>query len=634
MKIIPKFQRGGGFEALFTTYVPSQAQAPRQALEQQPTSQSRNTSEEEKGKLTEKDFFNMLKDIDGLPNEMGELITNLTNTFRLSNLTGIDTGDLATTYLSSLYKIRIAAQNKKRYDSALEEASKRGSLAEPAISMDGKLVVQTQDGNISTVSLNTYFQNSDIYHPLTVSNLADLRKYSPQLSNNQSVFDIINNSIGFESFQELLSKVTRDLGTSEVARKGMFSAEGEASKGLALLQTLREDDRIQALGSVTAEGLYTYEIIDKTQLNQIKSLLNYILAVFPDRAKTWAALKVGTPEKNAATKELVLNYLLAGANESHKFDIKYEGSMNHVTSSGKSSSSTSKEEDPKEGFWKQVQSGKGGDEHTFNLLIGKGHMSVDGKLYGAVPGITQNCSLGDYLANSQAGFITKDPKKITFGDVRLSTDSFNDVMVNTSSGAFVVKLPIDQSGQVNFQILGEYSRIVDELKKSGLSESSSEYKQKEAKLLKEANLDALVDQATGLPNPKYFGTFLVLEGLTSGKAYGVLSQQGYSKKYSFDDIKSQLVVKAGDDEQLYDLLRAGLSNKDRGEYKIDGNWFSFNNDTLYRGNIYIPLNMNPLSAMNADSNDVKESTALQYERDYQVLLKRKNQGNVHSNILE
>jgi hypothetical protein len=53
-----------------------------------------------------------------------------------------------------------------------------------------------------------------------------------------------------------------------------------------------------------------------------------------------------------------------------------------------------------------------------------------------------------------------------------------------------------------------------------------------------------------------------------------------------------------------------LSNKDRGEYKIDGNWFSFNNDTLYRGNIYIPLNMNPLSAMNADNNDVKESTAL------------------------
>lgn len=624
MKIIPKFQRGGGLESLFTVYTPPQR---KQATSQQPTKSKKDDSE---GKLTERDFFTMMKDIDGLPNEMLALVINTKNTFG-----AVGSENLATQYLDNLYKLRLAQNNKKQFDEAYKASITSGSFSEPAITADGKLMVQKKDGTIDKVSLETFAKNKDKYASvLSVSNLLNLRAYSSSFINDFSVFDIVNNSIGYQSFQELLSKVTRDLGTSEVARKGMFSAEGEASKGLALLQTLREDDRVQALGSVTAEGLYTYEIIDKTQLNQIKSLLNYILAVFPDRAKTWAALKVGTPEKNAATKELVLNYLLAGANESHKFDIKYEGSMNHVTSSGKSSSSTSKEEDPKEGFWKQVQSGKGGDEHTFNLLIGKGHMSVDGKLYGAVPGITQNCSLGDYLANSQAGFITKDPKKITFGDVRLSTDSFNDVMVNTSSGAFVTKLPIDQSGQVNFQILGEYSRIVDKLKKSGLPESSTEYKQKEAKLLKEANLDALVDQATGLPNPKYFGTFLVLEGLTSGKAYGVLSQQRYNKKYSFDDITSQLVIKAGDDEQLYDLLRAGLSNKDRGEYKIDGNWFSFNNDTLYRGNIYIPLNMNPLSAMNADNNDVKESTALQYERNYQVLLKRRNQGNVHSNILE
>ena len=624
MKIIPKFQRGGGLESLFTVYTPQQR---KQATSQQPTKSKKDDSE---GKLTERDFFTMMKDIDGLPNEMLALVINTKNTFG-----AVGSENLATQYLDNLYKLRLAQNNKKQFDEAYKASITSGSFSEPAITADGKLMVQKKDGSIDKVSLETFAKNKDKYASvLSVSNLLNLRAYSSSFINDFSIFDTVNNSIGYQSFQKLVKEAIHILGSTQISKEGIFSADGQASKGLELLKTLKESDQIQAMGSVTAEGLYTYKIIDKTQLNQIKSLLNYILAVFPDRAKTWAALKVGTPDKNAATKELVLNYLLAGANESHEFDIKYEGSMNHVTSSGKSSSSTSKEEDPKEGFWKQVQSGKGGDEHTFNLLIGKGHMSVDGKLYGAVPGITQNCSLGDYLTNSQAGFITKDPKKITFGDVRLSTDSFNDVMVNTSSGAFVTKLPIDQSGQVNFQILGEYSRIVDELKKSGLPESSTEYKQKEAKLLKEVNLDALVDQATGLPNPKYFGTFLVLEGLTSGKAYGVLSQQGYNKKYSFDDITSQLVIKAGDDEQIYDLLRAGLSNKDRGEYKIDGNWFSFNNDTLYRGNIYIPLNMNPLSAMNADNNDVKESTALQYERDYQVLLKRRNQGNVHSNILE
>lgn len=634
MKIIPKFQRGGGFEALFTTYVPSQVQAPRQAQEQQPTSQSQSTSEEEKGKLTEKDFFNMLKDIDGLPNEMQKIITKLTNTFRLSNLTGIDTGDLATTYLQSLYEIRQAVNNKKQYDEAQKRAIETGAMSEPAITVDGKLVIQDKEGRIRQVSLGDFMSNRDRYKTvLTVSNLLNLRAYNPSFANDFSIFDTVNSSIGYQSFQKLVKEAVHTLGSTQVSREGIFSNEGQASKGLALLQTLKEQDQIQPGTSITSEGLYKYKIIDKNQKRQIDELTSYISALLPENAKVWAALKLETSDREKATASLITTYLSSSENTINEISIEHK-STEGSRSGSKSSSGTSKEEDPKEGFWKQVQSGKGGDEHTFNLLIEKGHMSVDGKLYGAVPGITQNCSLGDYLANSQAGFITKDPKKITFGDVRLSTDSFNDVMVNTSSGAFVVKLPIDQSGQVNFQILEEYTKITDKLKESGLSKSSNEYKQKEAELLKKANLDALVDQATGLPNPKYFGTFLVLEGLTSGKAYGVLSQQGYNKKYSFDDITSQLVIKAGDDEQLYDLLRAGLSNKDRGEYKIDGNWFSFNNDTLYRGNIYIPLNMNPLSAMNADNNDIKESTALQYERDYQVLLKRINQGNVHSNVLE
>jgi hypothetical protein len=73
-------------------------------------------------------------------------------------------------------------------------------MAEPAISMDGKLVVQNADGKITTVSLSNYFENKDQYAPLTVSNLANLRAYSPELAYNPEVFNIITNSMGFESF--------------------------------------------------------------------------------------------------------------------------------------------------------------------------------------------------------------------------------------------------------------------------------------------------------------------------------------------------------------------------------------------------------------------------------------------------
>lgn len=324
MKIIPKFQKGGQFETFFTTYTP--IQAPSQA-QREPSRSKQSSGDEEKGKLTEKDLFTMLKDIDGLPNEMSAIVYNLMDTFRLSNLTGADPSSLATTYLENLYQVKIAAQNKQKYDAAISAAQKNGAMAEPAISMDGNIVVQNSEGQIDTISLNEYLSNNGQYQPLTVSNLAKLRAYTPQLANNQSIFDIINNSMGFESFQSLVDQAKKMLGSSENIKNGYFSAEGQASKGLALLNSLSEDDRVRALGSVTAEGLYKYKIIDKSQLSQINHLLSYIAASFPDRAKTWAAIKLGTPDKNKALRTLIGQYLLSGNTESHSFEIDYKGSM-------------------------------------------------------------------------------------------------------------------------------------------------------------------------------------------------------------------------------------------------------------------------------------------------------------------
>lgn len=606
MKIIPKHQKGGNLDAFFTTYVP--IQAPNQTSSQKRS--SGNSQSSEKGKLTEKDFFDMLKDIDGLPNEMNAIVGNLMNTFRLSALTGVDPGDLATTYLSNLYQVKVASQNKAAYDKAIEQANKNGSMAEPAISMDGKLVVQNIDGKITTVSLDNYFQDKDGYKLLTVSNLANLRAYSPELAYNPEVFNIINNSVGFESFQELLSKAIQSLGSTEITRNGIFSVEGKASQGLALLQTLREDDRIQALGSITANGLYEYKIIDKNQLSQINALTRYITTVLPDRAKTWAAFKTGQSNKDEATKNLVLTYLLGKQNINHDFDINYNGSMDKVQGSKSSSSSRGSQEDPKEGFWRQVQSGKGGDDFTYTILTKTGRMSVNGKFYGTTPGMDANKSLGDYINDSQVGYLIKNNKNITFGDTKISVNSFNDIMINANSGAAVVSLPIKIDGTVDLSVADRWVAIQDELKASGLSEGSPEYNQRLKQLVHENQLDGLLD-ANGLPNKNRFGHFLVLEGFTSDKARAVKD----NKQVSFGDIESDFILPAGDDGAIYDMIEKGLSDKDRGKYEFNRNWdWSIGHDELYKGNIYIPLNTNPINAYNADDNNIKQSTSYLYEK--------------------
>lgn len=602
MKVIPKKQKGGSFDSFFTTYLPAQ-DLPMQSSKSQGSTQE--SSDTEKGKLTEKDFFDMIKDIDGLPNEMQSIVTNLINTFQLSNLTGTSPEDLSVSYLSNLYQLKIAAQNKKRYDDVMTKASKNGSLAEPAISMDGKLLIQTDDGSISKLSLSEYNNNKELYSDrlLTVSNLANMRKYDPSLVKDQSIFEIIENSMGYESFQDLLSKSVQSLGSSELSSNGMFSAEGQASKGLALLQSLREDDRIKALGSVTAEGLYEYNIIDKNQLKQINYLTQYITTTLPDRAKTWAAIKTGSSNKNEATQNLVFNYLLGQSTDSHSFDIQYKGGINKVQGSQSTKDSS---EDPKKGFWSQVQSGQGGEDFRFTLLTKKGSMSVDGKYHGTTPGLDSNKSLGDYINSSRVGYLIKNNKNITLGDKKISVDSFNDVMVNSYSGAAVVTLPIKADGSVDLNVSERWTNVLDKLEDYGLSPNTPEYNQKLKQLLSENQLEGLVD-SNGNLNRNRFGQFLVLEGYTSEKANAIQD----NKKVSFKDIKSDFILPAGDDSELYNMIKQGLSSKERGEYEISDGLFS---DELFKGNIYIPLNTNPINGYNADSNQIKESTSYLYEK--------------------
>lgn len=329
MKIIPKRQKGGSFDAFFTTYMPVQTETPKQTSSSQRSTGSTGQSSE-KGKLTEKDFFDMIKDIDGLPNEMNNIVMNLINTFQLSNLTGADPGDLATTYLSNLYQIKIAAQNKKKYDQALDNASKNGALAEPAISMDGKLIVQNEDGSVKTISLSEYNSNRDEYSErvLTVSNLANMRQYDPSLINDQSVFSIINNSVGFEEFQSLLDTAKITLENSSFSESGITNKN--ALLGLSSMSNLNNEQRAQVLQSAL-DGLYSYSSTVTSNEKQLQDLIIYMNAVLPKRAKVWAAWKLGMDDENQAANVLITQYLSGKLNNSRDLKVDFKGSYNKFT---------------------------------------------------------------------------------------------------------------------------------------------------------------------------------------------------------------------------------------------------------------------------------------------------------------
>lgn len=601
MKVTPKHQKGGNLDAFFTTYVPVQIQAPNQTSSQQRS--SGNSQSSEKGKLTEKDFFDMLKDIDGLPNEMNAIVGNLMSTFQMNNLTGIDSGNLAIMYLQNLYQIKVAAQNKATYDKVIEQASKSGSMSEPAISLDGRLVAQNDQGQVEYVDLDTYFSSPNQYHLLSVSNLANLRKYDPSLAYNQTIFNIIDNSIGFEEFQDILDKAKSTLGQTEYQESGLSNKSALA--GLSYIQALPSDQRAEVLKAAMG-GIYTYDNTNKNNISQVRSLIEYMQAVLPERAKVWAAWKLQTPNKEKAANYLISKYLEGKTSASKTLKVDWKGTTNKLSQPDGSGSS----EDPKKGFWSQIQSGQGGDDFRFTLLNKNGVMSVNGKYHGTTPGLDSNKSLGDYINDSRVGYLIKNNKNITFGDAKISINSFNDIMVNSYGGAAIVTLPVKADGTVDLNVAERYIEVMNKLKDSGIPESSQEYAQRMRQLMKDNRLEGLLD-SNGMPNQNRFGQFLVLEGYTSEKAKAVQD----NKQVSFKDIKSDFIISAGDDKEVYDMIQKGLSNKDRGEYNLNRNWdWSPGSDKLYKGNIYIPLGTNPISGYNADENDIKESTSYLYEK--------------------
>ena len=612
MRVIPKRQKGGSmFDQFFTIYTPVRVEAPRQTTQQKSSGTSQSS---EKGRLTEKDFFDMLKDIDGLPNEMNAIVSNLMSTFQMSNLTGIDSGDLATMYLQNLFQIKVASQNKAAYDKVIEQANKNGAMAEPAISMDGKLVVQNADGKITTVSLIDYFENKDQYAPLTVSNLANLRAYSPELAYKSGIFDIINNSVGFESFQKLLDQAQISLGSNKYSEKSI--TDKQALQGLEYLQSLPEERKQEVLNQAL-DGNYTYLYTNDSNIQQVQSLINYLQAVIPDRMKTWAAWKLQTADKETASRALISEYLSGRINTSRALTIT-------APKATSSSSKSSAGEDPKEGQWVQMQVGRGGNDSTFSILNNRTLLTVNGKYYGDTPGLDKHKSFNDYLADSGIRKVIKNMNNITFGDTQISSDSYNDMIVDANGGAMMVTLPITPEGKVDFSVLDTYTNIDNNLRGQGLKPDSLEYNTQLVQELVNNGLGYLIDAQNGTIDMSKFGHFLVLRGLTNSKAKIIKN----GKKTDIDDANSQYMIDSSDDSQLYDIISQTLSNKETGEYKLDPNdWWIFEGgwDRIYSGNIFIPISMNTINGMNADENDIKSSTALQYEQNMQQIQKANNQ---------
>lgn len=628
MKIIPKFQ-DGGFMSLFTQYTPVQSPAPsRQARGQAPREERRSEKEEsDKGKLTEKDLFELISKVDGLPNDTKVLVNNLQNLFQIQQLTGrADIADFSNMYLSNLYQIKMASYNKKEYDKAYTQVTKNGGLNEYAITTSGQVIALNKEGELQPVDVSELLRNPDEYSPLTNSNLLYIRAYQPDYANKNNILDTVANGIGMEQVDKMIRGKLSSLGTSETVRSGYsVKADSYIIQGLNVLSQA-ESAAVAGQTGMTLDGMYKNKVITKDQKQQAEAALQYIYNTLPDNAKTLLSIKAGNasnPKKGA--QDVIFQLITSRMNQTNSFETTWEGTLEQVTKgkdkSGKSSDG-SDSGDVKTDPYYNMSRGLGGEDASITINKGTNYqMDVNGKVYSSLPDKDGNpigqTSLQNALQSGLQGVVT-DPKAITFGNVPVSSQNFGNIMFDGSSGGTLAVLPTKLSSNgtkmVDLEALDRWEAANKQLREMGIeSIYDPDHQQEILQVLYENQLEKLVDVVSGSLDYSALGQFMIVDG------YAV----SHSDNDTFED--SSFVTKVDDDSEEIPMIERALStDKDQNNYKIDvNNLYDFNgHNIVYKGSIYIPITSNQLKAMTASGQKIKEGPAMQKEYEYQMLQKR------------
>lgn len=620
MNVIPKFAGGGGIDAFMTTAEYNIPQ-PSKNSQQETNTKSSSKKEKDDDEINEKELIKFMgENMKGLPNDMRKYTSEMLKLISINNLIGVDDfNNYNTQYLKKAMQLNEANYMKERFDKAVEVAEKRRAMDEIGI-YGNNVTVQDSEGKLKLIDYRTYLNNKDEYTPLTNSKLSELRERDPNFAGDTLSINIISQSYGLKSFEEFIQSSKSILGTSEYSRSGYFSIEGEASKGLQLLRTLKQEDQVQAMGSITAEGLYKYKIIDRNQYEQIKALTQYMMHTAPESAKTWAGVRLGM-DGEQALEQLITEYFAGAHTDLHSFEMMYLGGMDKVTGTRESKKSKSGNEDEVKTDPYYNMSRMIGANPT-KLTINKGtnyQIDVDGMNYSSIPGFdgkpVGKTSLENLLISGLQGIVT-DKNAITFGNTIIPSLDFENIMYDGTGGTMTI-LPtktVNNKKVVDLDVLDRWQNANIQLKNNGIeSIYDTNHPNEIMQILYQNQLEHLININTGTIDYSQFGQFLVVDG------YAV----DHSDKNIFKN--DSFVTKVENNSDEIPMIEKALStNNDQNNYKIDvKNWYDWNGyNVIYKGSIYIPITNNQLQALTASGQHVKESLGQQKEIEHQMLQKR------------
>ncbi len=620
--MIFKFQQGGTTPP-FVAYQPVIVSDKRTSAIPEEAVAAKVASDADKGKLTSKDLYTMLKEkLKGLPSDVDVAMWKLQSVEESLNLDFFHdfTSNVENRYLNALQTMNQLSFSREQYDKALDNVKSNGGLNEAAIDQYGQ-VYMTNGKDYKLMSPEKAKQSG--WKQMTNQDLLYLRANDPSLSGKDEILNVVNNGIGISQVTKMIQDSIGNLGTNSNSETAYATTQqGQLIQGLNdFIKAAQETGQYDA----SIEDLYKAQIINKTQAQQAQQAIAYIYKTLPQNAKSLLKTRTeGGTDKEALN--LISTLVLSKTSEDRSFTVDLEGGPTKKSMSKDANAGSKDDTELKTSLPLQVMQDMGGADIA-PVTIDKGdgvQMSVYGSFFSAIndkkgePIV--NTSLQNMLAQSGLQDIVKNVRSITFGDQKLTPEQLSKITYN-NTGIVRADLPVNEDGTVKLSVLDDFNAAMNEIK--GLGNASRE--QVEA-IKAKYHLDQYLKD-DGTPDPKHTAPFMLTEGYTTEK--NGIEDTAYVKhiKNPTDDqiqlIKDSLTVGTGKDAKVPDIDTFDWYNP----------FDYFGTENIYKATVYIPISNNVGAAIRGGNQNLDYNEALKYEMKYRNFQRMNNAKTTSADVL-
>ena len=543
-------------------------------------------TDSEKGKLSDKDLYTMLKEkLKGLPSDVEEAMTKIQQVENIAKMDfdGSLSQNLSFKYLNALKTMNNLTFSREQYDKAMENVKSNGGLNEVAINQYGQIYM-TDGKNFELMTPEEAKQSG--WQAVTNSDLLYMRANSANFANKDEIFNVVNNGIGIDKVTDYIQKCIQNLGASK-SEETLYAnvTAGTILKGLNdFKQAVSQSGNYDA----TIQDLYSGKLISKDSAEQAIQALSFIYQSLPVNMKS--LLKTKTENGTDDEAKVLVGQLISSKTSPEKtFELKLEDqAIDHQEKEGKDGKNPYSIKGLSMDPMTMMLAGYG-QKNDFVIQTAAG-VSNGIKIPTVQMPITKNgkdgigmTSLIDVASSDFAGYL--DFSNAFMGDVQIPQAGMQNIAID-GTALYTAYLPLDiqyfnETGKKrpDIAMLGRYKQAQDEvnqLKTKDPNKINAIYRNHNLPIMYSPNGDIL----------------------TNYIKFGIINGTALDSAFEDNVQMADYLTETTDKNTIANTLN--ILNKDRGEKnKIDydeQSWWDsispiFNDYThVYKGTIFMPIN--------------------------------------------